>query len=126
MRRIRYLQGAVTVADVGSGAAALELPQDETTAAVRIGAILARNYGTLMPGEYSAVLEDPAGSPGGPQRIARHAGTNDGGYGVVIGEDDPRVARARDLLAGIAKGRDYTAAELDAVRHQLLGEEARA
>ncbi|MGH3414976.1 MAG: hypothetical protein ACRDVE_20905 [Actinocrinis sp.] len=123
MRRIRYLQGEATVANLGSGAAALELPQDETTAAVRIGAILARNYGELMPGEYRAVIEDPTGTSDRPSDNGVQDGTGDGGYAVVVGEDDPRVARARDLLAGIAKGRDYTAAELGAVRQALLGGE---
>jgi hypothetical protein len=105
MRRITYFQGAVVLADVGTGAQALELPQDELTAAVRIAAILARNYGTRLPGEYQAVIETD--------------GTTDGPARVVIREDDRRVLRARDLLAAIATGREYTAAELDEVRHAL-------
>jgi|SRR5579884_1620401 hypothetical protein len=105
MRRITYFQGAVVLADVGTGAQALALPQDELTAAVRIGAILARNYGPLMPGEYQAVVE--AGD--GEDAAAR----------VVIREADPRVVKARDLLAAIATDREYTVAELDEVRRQL-------
>jgi hypothetical protein len=101
MRRITYYQGAVVLADVGTGARALDLPQDELTAAVRIAAILARNFGTLMPGEYQAVIE--AGD------AAR----------VVVREDDPAVVRARDLLSEIATDREYTAAELDEVRRKL-------
>lgn len=105
MRRITYYQGAVVLADVGIGALALALPQDELTAVVRIAAILARNYGTLLPGEYQAVIE--AGD--GEDTAAR----------VVVREADPRVAQARDLLVAIAVDRDYTAAELDEVRRWL-------
>lgn len=102
MRRITYYQGAVVLADLGTGAQALTLPQDELTAAVRIAAILARNYGTLTPGEFRAVIEaDDTAAP------------------MVIREDDPRVVRARDLLATIATVREYTAAELDEVRRSL-------
>lgn len=104
MRRITYFQGAVVLADVGTGAQALNLPQDELTAAVRIAAILARNYGTLLPGEYQAVIQADAESA-----AAR----------IVIREDDPRVVRARDLLVAIATDREYTAAELDEVRRRL-------
>ena len=105
MRRITYFQGAVILADVGTGAQALTLPQDELTAAVRIAAILARNYGTMLPGEYRAVIEaDDAGTA-----AAR----------VVVKEDDPRVVQARDLLAAIATDCEYTAAELDEVRRRL-------
>ena len=90
---------------MGTGAQALALPQDELTAAVRIAAILARNYGALMPGEYHAVIAaNEAGEASAP---------------VVIREDDPRVVRARDLLAAIAADREYTAAELDEVRRRL-------
>lgn len=107
MRRITYLQGPmhglVVLADVGMGAVALLLPQDELTAAVRIGAILARNYGERLPGEYRAVL-----TPG------------DGDEQVVVTEDDPRVLLARDLLAKIAQGRDYTVEEFAAVRQTLI------
>jgi len=102
MRRITYFQGAVVLADVGTGAQALALPQDELTAAVRIAAILARNYGQLMPGEYQAVIE-----------------IDDAPARMLIMEDDPRVVRARDLLAAIATDREYTAAELDEVRRAL-------
>lgn len=107
MRRITYLQGPaqslVVVADVGSGAAALRLPQDEATAAVRIGAILARNFGTRLPGEYRALIT-----------------TEDGADPVAVAEDDPRVLLARDLLAKMAQGRDYTVEELGAVRRALI------
>ncbi|MBS2963387.1 hypothetical protein KGA66_10045 [Actinocrinis puniceicyclus] len=101
MRPITYLQGAVVLADVGSGAQALALPQDELTALVRIAAILARNFGSRLPGEYRAVLRDADGS---------HR---------VITEDDPRIAQARDLLRAIAQDRDYTAPELEQVRQAL-------
>ncbi|HEU5354331.1 MAG TPA: hypothetical protein VFU65_07710 [Actinocrinis sp.] len=87
---------------MGTGAQALALPQDELTAVVRIAAILARNYGTLLPGEYHAVIE-------ADETTAR----------VVVREDDARVIRARDLLAAIATDREYTAAELDEVRRAL-------
>lgn len=103
MRRITYFQGAVVLADVGTGAQALALPQDESTALVRIAAILARNYGSRMPGEYRAVIE--GGDAAGP---------------VVVAEDDPRMTRARALLRAIATDREYTAAELSAVRLALL------
>ncbi len=106
MRRITYLHGpaqcTVVLADLDSGAAALALPQDALTAAVRIGAVLARNYGKLLPGEYQAVVEGENGA--GP---------------VVVTEDDPRVLQARDLFAGIAQGRDYTAEEFGAVREAV-------
>ncbi|HEU5429209.1 MAG TPA: hypothetical protein VFU74_20180 [Actinocrinis sp.] len=102
MRRITYFQGAVVLADVGTGAQALALPQDELTAAVRIAAILARNFGKLMPGEYQAVIE-----------------VDDAAARLLIREDDLRVLRARDLLAAIARDREYTAAELDEVRRAL-------
>jgi hypothetical protein len=105
MRRITYFQGAVVLADIGTGALALTLPQDELTAVVRIAAILARNYGTLLPGEYQAVIE--AGD--GEDTAAR----------VVVREADPRVVQARDLLVAIATDREYTAAELDEVRRRL-------
>lgn len=103
MRRITYLQGSAVLADVGSGAQALALPQDESTAVVRIAAILARNYGSRMPGEYRALIN-----------------TGDGADPVVVAEEDPRIARARDLLTAIAADRDYTAAELAAVRLVLF------
>src|SRR5947209_11020907 len=102
MRRITYFQGAVVLADVGTGAQALALPQDELTAAVRIAAILARNYGKLMPGEYQAVVE-----------------AEDVAARVLVREADPRVVRARDLLTSIATDREYTAAELGEVRRAL-------
>ena len=103
MRLITYYQGAVVLADVGVGAQALALPQDEFTAVVRIAGILARNYGERMPGEYRAVIE--TGRDGSP---------------VVVNEDDPRIARARDLLMSIATDRDFTAAELEKVRRALM------
>lgn len=107
MRRITYLQGPmhglVVLADVGMGAAALVLPQDESTAAVRIGAILARNYGERLPGEYRAVITDG----------------REESEPVVIAEDDPRVLLARDLFVKIARGRDYTAEEFATVRQAL-------
>jgi hypothetical protein len=109
MRRITYLQGPVqglglvVLADVGTGAAALRLPQDEPTAAARIGAILARNFGLRLPGEYRAVIM-----------------ADDGGDPVVVTEDDPRVLLARDLLAKMAQGRDYTVEELGAARQALI------
>jgi hypothetical protein len=113
MRRITYLQGyrqdPVVLADVGMGAAALALPQDELTAVVRIAGILARNYGKRLPGEYWAV-------------IAR----DDGAEPAVVTEDDPRVPLARDLLTGIARGREYTADDLGAVRRALLGSPTRS
>lgn len=107
MRQITYLQGAVVLADVGSGAAALALPQDEVTAVVRIAAILARNYGTRMPGEYRAVVDtvDETG-----EKTVQ----------VVVTEEDPWVVQARDLLAAIATDREYTAAELNGVRQALI------
>jgi len=109
MRRITYLQGpmhdVVVLADVGMGAAALVLPQDELTAAVRIGGILARNYGERLPGEYRAVITN--GDQDDPVVVAE------------VAEDDPRVLLARDLLAKIAQWRDYTAAEFAAVRQTL-------
>jgi len=110
MRRITYLQGPmhdlVVLADVGMGAAALVLAQDELTAAVRIGGILARNYGERLPGEYRAVITD---------------GDEKDGQVVVaeVAEDDPRVLLARDLLAKIAQWRDYTAEEFATVRQTL-------
>lgn len=108
MKRIIYLQGppqsTVVLADVGMGAAVLALPQDELTAAVRIGGILARHYGERLPGEYRAMVAQ-----------------EDGADPVVIAEHDPRVLRARDLLAGIARDRDYTAGEFAAVRQALIG-----
>jgi hypothetical protein len=107
MRRITYLQGpvqgVVVLADLGMGAAALKLPQDESTAAVRIGAILARNYGERLPGEYRAVIT-----------------SDDGAEPVTVAEDDSRVLLARDLLAKMAQGRDYNAEELSAVRRALI------
>ena len=107
MRRITYLQGPmqglVVLADVGMGAAALALPQDELTAAVRIGGILARNYGERLPGEYRAVITE-----------------DDEDTAVVVAEDDSRVLLARDLLAKIARGRDYTVEEFAAVRGTLI------
>jgi hypothetical protein len=113
MTRIIYLQGpahsTVVLADVGMGAAVLALPQDELTAAVRIGGILARHYGEWLPGEYRAV-------------VAQEDGTDP----VVVAEHDPRVLRARDLLAGIARDRDYTAEEFAAVRQTLMGSAARS
>ena len=109
MRQITYLQGAVVLADVGSGAAALALPQDEVTAVVRIAAILARNYGARMPGEYRALID-----------------AGDGAKRTVITEEEPWVVKARELLASIATDRDYTAAELDAVRQVLLDSAAKA
>jgi hypothetical protein len=106
MRRITYLQGPmhglVVLADVGMGAAALLLPQDELTAAVRIGGILARNYGERLPGEYRALIT-----------------TGDEDDPVVVTENDPRVLLARDLLAKIAQGRDYTIEDFAAVRQAL-------
>lgn len=113
MRRITYLQGLrqdpIVLADVGMGAAALALPQDELTAVVRIAAILARNYGRRLPGEYWAVIAQ-----------------EDGADPVVVTEDDPRVPVARDLLTGIARGRAYTAEDLGAVRLALIDSPARA
>jgi hypothetical protein len=107
MKRITYLQGpphsTVALADVGMGAAVLALPQDELTAAVRIGGILARHYGDRLPGEYRAVVAQ-----------------GDGTDAAVVAEHDPRVLRARDLLAGIARDRDYTAEEFAAVRQTLI------
>jgi hypothetical protein len=100
------MHGLVVLADVGMGAAALVLPQDELTAAVRIGGILARNYGERLPGEYRAVITngDEAGEPAVVAEIA---------------EDDPRVLLARDLLVKIAQWRDYTAEEFATVRQAL-------
>lgn len=107
MRRITYLQGPrhdpVVLADVGMGAAALRLPQDELTAVVRIAAILARNYGKRLPGEYWAVIAQDGGADP-----------------VVVTEDDPRVPAARDLLSAIARGREYTAEEFVVVRRALI------
>lgn len=113
MTRITYLQGpahsTVVLADVGMGATALALPQDELTAAVRIGAILARHYGERLPGEYRAVVA--------------YEGAADT---VLVAEDDPRVLLARDLLAATARDRDYTAGELDAVRQALIASPVRS
>lgn len=113
MRRITYLQGPrhdpTVLADVGMGTVALELPQDELTAAVRIAAILARNYGKRLPGEYWAMIAQEDGA--GP---------------VVVAENDPRVLLARDLLAGIAQDREYTAEEFGAVRQALAEFPARS
>jgi hypothetical protein len=106
MRRITYFQGAEVLADVGNGAQALVLPQDEATAIVRMAAILARNFGSRMPGEYRAVI-----APGDDANDAPP---------VVIAENDPRVVRARHLLSAIANDREYTVAELGAVRLALL------
>jgi hypothetical protein len=107
MKRITYLQGparsTVVLADVGMGATVLALPQDELTAAARIGAILARHYGDRLPGEYRAV-------------VAGEDGTDP----VVVAERDPRVLRARDLFAAIARDRDYTAEEFTEVRRILI------
>lgn len=107
MKRITYLQGppqsTVVLADVGMGAAVLALPQDELTAAARIGAILARHYGQRLPGEYRAVVAQ-----------------EDGTEAVVVAEHDPRVLRARDLLAAITRDRDYTVEEFAAVRQTLI------
>jgi hypothetical protein len=104
MRRITYFQAGAVLADVGDGAHALTLPQDELTAVVRIAAILARNFGSRLPGEYEAVIE-----PG-----------DDSGR-VVVTEDDPRIVRARDLLIALGANREYTAVELAAVRQTLVG-----
>jgi hypothetical protein len=91
------------------GAVALALPQDELTAAVRIGGILARNYGDRLPGEYRAVITGDDADV-----------DVDDGNAVVVHEDDPRVLLARDLLAKIGRGRDYTAEEFVAVRETLI------
>ncbi len=103
MRQITYFQGSVVLADVGTGAEARALPQDQLTAVVRIAAILARNFGTRMPGEYRALIR------------AGHDAAD-----LVVTEQDSRVARARDLLMAIATDRDYTAAELGAARQALI------
>jgi hypothetical protein len=117
MRRITYLQGPVqdlvVLADVGMGAVALALPQDELTAAVRIGGILARNYGDRLPGEYRAVITGDDADEGADVDV-------DDGNAVVVHEDDPRVLLARDLLAKIGRGRDYTIEEFVAVRETLI------
>lgn len=108
MRRITYLQSSaqctIVLADVGMGAAALTLPQDALTAAVRLGGILARGYGKRLPGEYWAEVasEDAAAAP------------------VRVYEDDPWVLLARDLLADIGQSRNYTAEEFAAVRQALI------
>ena len=119
MRRITYLQGPVqdlvVLADVGMGAVALALPQDELTAAVRIGGILARNYGDRLPGEYRAVITGDDADEGPDVDL-----DVDDGNAVVVYEDDPRVLLARDLLAKIGRGRDYTIEEFVTVRETLI------
>lgn len=122
MRRITYLQGPVqdlvVLADVGMGAVALALPQDELTAAVRIGGILARNYGDRLLGEYRAVITGDDADEGTDVDVDVDL---DDGNAVVVHEDDPRVMLARDLLAKIGRGRDYTIEEFVAVREMLIG-----
>jgi len=106
---IEYWQGGLRLVAFGGRDVARSLPQDETAAAVVLGAMLARNFddGT-WPGEYRAVV------------------LGDGAR-VVIAEDDLRVAAARamlrDLFAvedGCPVRRDFSSEELQAARRALL------
>ena len=102
---IEYWQGRLRLAAFGVRDAAWSLPQDEVTAAVVLGALLARNVAEdWWPGEYRAVVRSGAGA-------------------VEVAEDDPRVASARKLLRGLFEVeygkvllREFRAAELEWAR----------
>ena len=97
------------MAAFGVREAAWSLPQDEVTAAVVLGALLARNVAEdWWPGEYRAVVHSGAGV-------------------VEVAEDDPRVVSARKLLRGLFEveygqvlWREFRAAELEWARGLLL------
>lgn len=110
---IEYWQGRLRLVAFGGRDVARSLPRDEVTAAVVLGAMLARNRddGT-WPGEYRAVVRN-------------------GGTAVVVREDDLRVAAARAALhdlfvmeRGQPVRRDFSAAELEAARCVVMAVEA--
>ena len=106
---IEFWQGRLRLAAFGVRDAAWSLPQDEVTAAVVLGALLARNLAEdRWPGEYRAVVRSVAGS-------------------VEVAEDDPRVVSARVMLRGLFEveygkvlWREFRAAELEWARGVLL------
>ena len=105
MAEIEYWQGPLRLVAFGGRDVARSLPRDEVTAAVVLGAILARHLDDgNWPGEYRAVLRS-------------------GGRVIVVAEDDHRVAVARSALLdlfvtdhGQLKRRDFSAAELEVAR----------
>jgi hypothetical protein len=107
--RIEYWQGRLRLATFGVREAAWSLPQDEVTAAVVLGALLARHLtDDRWPGEYRAAVRT-------------------GSVSVEVAEDDPRVASARKLLRGLFEvecgrvlPREFRAAELEWARGVLL------
>lgn len=106
---ITYWQLSIRLApSVGVCAEAAVLPQDEATAAVVLGAILARNFGTRWPGMYRAQVDTHADSEP-----------------VTVVEADARVALARSLLTrtsanGQPSYEDFTASRLARVREAVL------
>jgi hypothetical protein len=79
--------------------ASSSLPQDEVTAAVILGALLARNFAAgWWPGEYRAVVR-----------------FDDGRCPVEIAEEDPRVKAARERLFRLGQY-DYGEMELRMAR----------
>jgi hypothetical protein len=106
---IEYWQGRLQLVAFDGRDVVRSLPRDEVTAAVVLGAMLARNRddGT-WPGEYRAVV-----------RI--------GDTAVVVAEDDLRVAVARTVLCGlfpVDRGqlvrRDFSEEELEATRRAVI------
>lgn len=97
------------MAAFGGRDVARSLPQDEATAVVVLGAMLARHLDKdTWPGEYRAVVR------------------GEGAF-TMITEDDLRVASVRTLLLGVFTvecgclvRRDFTAAELEAARCAVL------
>jgi hypothetical protein len=106
---IEFWQGGLRLAAFGVREAAWSLPQDEVTAAVVLGALLARNLADeRWPGEYRAMVPTGAGP-------------------VEVAEDDPRVAQARAMLRGLFEDkygkvlcREFRAGELEWARGVLL------
>jgi hypothetical protein len=106
---IEYWQGGFQLVAFGMREASRSLPQDEATAAVMLGALLARNFADdAWPGVYQAVVRD--------ERTT-----------VTVAEDDLRVAAVRELLRGcreLSNGqqirRDFTAEEFDQARTLAL------
>jgi len=106
---IEYWQGPLRLVTFGGRDVARSLPRDEVTAAVVLGAILARNRDDgIWPGEYRAVVCS-------------------GGRAVLVAEDDLRVATARKTLrdlfvmnCGQPVRRDFSVTELEAARRIVM------
>jgi hypothetical protein len=106
---IDYWQGGLRLVAFDGRDVARALPQDEVTAVVVLGALLARNFADdVWPGEYRAVVHG-------------------GGGTVAVAEDDLRVLAARKMLQdlftmeyGRVARRDLNTEELMAARCAVL------